>query len=212
MGMADAGRRGKKPLLVWTMENAISQSQGPAISRRQTLVRQPLRGFLAIPAVCQKCVELGIDDDPPSLHGSVRGPAYRKEVRPAPRFWPTFSYTKIPMPRRRKRGRPRTGSKPVVPVRLDVKQLKKIAKLAELEGVDRTTVLRKLIDIGLDSPQVSLLMRRPGTKGQSEVERVIRVVAAHERVKVTQSAVMRAPSVETEVRKLPLHPLCGCLP
>jgi hypothetical protein len=116
------------------------------------------------------------------------------------------------MPRRRKRGRPRTGSKPVVPVRLDVKQLKKIAKLAELEGVDRTTVLRKLIDIGLDSPQVSLLMRRPGTKGQSEVERVIRVVAAHERVKVTQSAVMRAPSVETEVRKLPLHPLCGCLP
>jgi hypothetical protein len=89
-----------------------------------------------------------------------------------------------------------------VPVRLDVKQLKKIAKLAELEGVDRSTVLRKLIDIGLDSPQVSLLMRRPGTKGQSEVERVIRVVAAHERVKVTQSAVMRAPSVETEVNTL----------
>jgi hypothetical protein len=89
-----------------------------------------------------------------------------------------------------------------VPVRLDVKQLKKIAKLAELEGVDRSTVLRKLIDIGLDSPQVSLLIRRPGTKGQSEVERVIRVVAAHKRVKVTQSAVMRAPSVETEVNAL----------
>jgi hypothetical protein len=89
-----------------------------------------------------------------------------------------------------------------VPVRLDVKQVEKIAKLAELEGVDRSTVLRKLIDIGLDSPQVSLLMRRPGTKGQSEVERVIRVVAAHERVKVTQSAVMRAPSVETEVNTL----------
>ena len=43
-------------------------------------------------------------------------------------------------------------------------------------------------------------MRRPGTKGQTAVERVIRVVAAKERVKVTQSAVMRAPSVKTEVK------------
>ena len=106
------------------------------------------------------------------------------------------------MPRRRKRGRPRTGSKPVVPVRLAAKQLKKIVKLAELEGVDRSTFLRRLIDIGLDSPQVTLLMRRPGTKGRTVVDRVIRVVAANERVKVTQSAVMRAPSVETEVNAL----------
>ena len=106
------------------------------------------------------------------------------------------------MPRRRKRGRPRTGSKPVVPVRLDSKQVKKIAKLVELEGVDRSTVLRALIDIGLDSPQVTLLMRRPGTKGRTDVGRIIRAVAAHERVKITQSAVMRAPSVETEVNAL----------
>ncbi len=106
------------------------------------------------------------------------------------------------MPRGRKRGRPRTGSKPVVPVRLAAKQVKKIAKLAELEGVDRSTVMRQLIDIGLDSPQVTLLMRRPGTQGRTAVERVIRVVAANERVKVTQSAVMRAPSVETEVNAL----------
>jgi hypothetical protein len=76
-----------------------------------------------------------------------------------------------------------------VPVRLAAKQAKKIAKLAELEGVDRSTVMRQLIDIALDSPQVTLLMRRPGTKGRSAVERVIRVVAANERVKVTQSAV-----------------------
>lgn len=106
------------------------------------------------------------------------------------------------MPRRRKRGRPRTGSKPVVPVRLAVKQVNKIAKLAELQGVDRSTVLRALIDIGLDSPQVTLLMRRPGIKGRTAVGRVIRAVAANERVKVTQSAVMRAPSVETEVNAL----------
>jgi hypothetical protein len=89
-----------------------------------------------------------------------------------------------------------------VPVRLDSKQLKKIGKLVELEGVDRSTVLRELIDIGLASPQVLLLMRRPGTQGRGAVGRVIRAVAAHERVKVTQSAVMRAPSVETEVNAL----------
>ena len=34
------------------------------------------------------------------------------------------------------------------------------------------------------------------------VERVIRVVAAKKRVKVTQSAVMRAPSVKTELNAL----------
>jgi hypothetical protein len=106
------------------------------------------------------------------------------------------------MPRRPKRGRPRTGSKPVVPVRLAAQQVKKIAKLVELEGVDRSTVLRELIDIGLASPQVALLMRRPGTTGRTGVDRVIRAVAAHERVKVTQSALRRAPSTEAEVNAL----------
>ena len=89
-----------------------------------------------------------------------------------------------------------------MPVRLAAKQVKKIAKLVELEGVDRSTVLRGLIDIGLDSPQVRLLMRRPGTKGRTGVGRIIRAVAANERVKVTQSAVMRAPSTEAEVNAL----------
>ena len=106
------------------------------------------------------------------------------------------------MPKPRKRGRPRTGSKPVVPVRLAAKQVKKIAKLAELQGVDRSTVVRMLIDIGLDSARVSLLMRRPGTKGRTQVDRVIRAVAAKERVKVTQSAVLREPSVKTDVNAL----------
>ena len=103
------------------------------------------------------------------------------------------------MPKRRKRGRPRTGSKPVVPVRLAARQLKKIAKLAELGGVNRSTVLRRLIDIGLDSPEVSLLMHRPGAERRSAFERTIRVLVADERAKVAQAAVMRAPSVETEV-------------
>jgi hypothetical protein len=90
----------------------------------------------------------------------------------------------------------------VVPVRLAAKQLKKIAKLAELKGVNRSTVLGELIELGLESGEVALLMRRPGIKGRTEVDRVIRVVAANERVKVTQSAVTRAPSVETEVNAL----------
>jgi hypothetical protein len=90
----------------------------------------------------------------------------------------------------------------VVPVRLAAKQLKKIAELVELKGVNRSTVLRELIDIGLESGQVLLLLRRPGAKGRTEVDRVIRVVAANERVKVTQSALIRAPSVEAEVNAL----------
>jgi hypothetical protein len=106
------------------------------------------------------------------------------------------------MPKRRKRGRPRTGSKPVVPVRLAAKQVKKIDKLAELQGVDRSTVLRMLIDIGLDSPRVSLLLRPPRVKGRTAVERVIRVVAAERQFLATQSALLRAPSVKTEVNAL----------
>ena len=59
-----------------------------------------------------------------------------------------------------------------------------------------------LIDIGLDSPQVSFLMRRPGIKGRTAADRVIRAVAANHRVKVTRTALMRAPSVKTEVNAL----------
>jgi hypothetical protein len=89
-----------------------------------------------------------------------------------------------------------------VPVRLAANQLKKIAKLAELQGVDRSTVMRQLIDIGLESGQVALLMRRPGAKGRSAVERIIRVVAADARVEATQAALMRAPSVKAELKAL----------
>ena len=106
------------------------------------------------------------------------------------------------MPRRCKRGRPRTGSKPVVPVRLASKQIKKIAELVELKGASRSTVMRMLIDIGLDSPRVSLLMRPPRVKGSTAVQRVIRVEAAERQVRATQSALLRAPSVKTEVNAL----------
>ena len=90
-----------------------------------------------------------------------------------------------------------------MPVRLAAKSVKKITKLAELEGVDRSTVLRMLIDIGLDSPTVSLLMRPARcVKGSTAVQRVIRVVAAERQVLATQSVLLRAPSVKTEVNAL----------
>jgi hypothetical protein len=106
------------------------------------------------------------------------------------------------MAKRRKRGRPRTGSRQVIPVRLAAKQVKKIAKLAELREVDRSTVMRWLIDIGLESAPVSFFMRGSGIKGRSAVERVIRVVRADQRVKATEAALVRAPSVESEVNAL----------
>ena len=106
------------------------------------------------------------------------------------------------MPKRRKRGRPRTGSRQVIPVRLAAKQVKKITKLAELESVDRSTVLRSLIDIGLNSPQVWLLMRRPGIRGKRAIDRVVRVAAATARAATAKSALMRVPTVEAEIKAL----------
>ena len=90
-----------------------------------------------------------------------------------------------------------------MPVRLAAKQVKIIAKLGELRGgEDRSTVMRWLIDLGLESPQVSFFMRGSGIKGRSAVERVIRVVRADQRVKATRAALVRAPSVESEVNAL----------
>ena len=59
-----------------------------------------------------------------------------------------------------------------------------------------------LIDIGLDDPGVLLLMRPPHVKGSTAVQRVIRVKAAEQQVLATKSALLRAPSVKTEVNAL----------
>src|SRR5208282_44518 len=72
----------------------------------------------------------------------------------------------------------------------------------KLATIYRMTFIRTRLFGQAPRPRVSLLMRRPGAQGRTAVERVIRVVAANERVKVTQSAIMRAPSVETEVNAL----------
>jgi len=102
----------------------------------------------------------------------------------------------------RRRGRPRTGQKPVVPVRLPGTWVKKIGLLAELHGVDRSTALRMVVEIGLDSPQIGLLLRRAGIKGRNAPERVVRIAAAELRAKATQSALTRAPSTKTEINSL----------
>ena len=118
------------------------------------------------------------------------------------RFRRSFPYTIIPMARRRKRGRPRTGSRQVIPVRLAAKQIKKIEKLAELRR-GRPLDGHAMVDrYRPRQPTGVILHARTGIKGRSAVERVIRVVAADQRVKATQAALMRAPSVKSEVNAL----------
>jgi hypothetical protein len=79
-----------------------------------------------------------------------------------------------------------------MPVRLDAKQVKKIARLVEIHGGDRSTVMRRVIDSGLDSTWVILSLRKPGTKGRGAVGRVIRVVAAEQQAKAAEMAAQRA--------------------
>jgi hypothetical protein len=77
--------------------------------------------------------------------------------------------------------------------------VEQIAKLADLRGVDRSTILRELIAIGLDSGRISVLLRQPGVKGRTAVDRVIRAVAANERVNAAQAALARSPSIKAEI-------------
>jgi len=60
----------------------------------------------------------------------------------------------------------------------------------------------RLIDSGPRQSSGHAAHAPTGHQGRTAVGRVIRVVAARERVKVTQSAVMRAPSVKTEKNAL----------
>ena len=77
----------------------------------------------------------------------------------------------MPKRGRKRRGRPRTGkARQVMPVRLDAKQVKKIARLVEIHGGDRSTVMRRVIDSGLDSTWVILSLRKPGTKGRGAAQ------------------------------------------
>jgi hypothetical protein len=56
--------------------------------------------------------------------------------------------------RARKRGRPRTGHDPMVGVCLPPKMLKKIARVADVLGADRSTAIRSILEYGLDSGMV----------------------------------------------------------
>jgi hypothetical protein len=87
-------------------------------------------------------------------------------------------------------------------VRLAANQLKKIDRLIELLGGNRSTIVRGLIDHGLDSTEVTLLLRRPGVKGRGAAGRVVRAVAANLRAKAAQLALMRKPSIKAEIDAL----------
>ena len=77
--------------------------------------------------------------------------------------------------------------------------MKKLDRLAALQGADRSTVLRAMLQFSLDnSPQAFLLLRRPG-KGKGATGRVIGIAAAEQRAKAAQAAFRRTPSVENEI-------------
>ena len=91
----------------------------------------------------------------------------------------------------------------MIPVRLPAAWVKKIDRLADACGDNRSTALRKVVQIGLDSGQVGLLLRRPGIKGKTVVDRIIRINAAEQRAEATQSALTRnQSSVKAEIAAL----------
>jgi hypothetical protein len=92
-----------------------------------------------------------------------------------------------------------------MPVRLDAKQVKKIARLVEIHGGDRSTVMRRVIDSGLDSTWAILSLRKPGTKGRGAVGRVIRVVAAEQQAKAAEMAAQRATGPDQVTAEIKAH-------
>jgi hypothetical protein len=92
-----------------------------------------------------------------------------------------------------------------MPVRLAAKEVKRITQLAEMLGVNHSTVLRKLIDLGLESGWAILLLRKPSTKGRGAVGRVIGIAAAKVQATAAELAAERATGpdqVTAEIKAL----------
>ncbi len=66
---------------------------------------------------------------------------------------------------RKKRGRPRTGRDPVVPVRLPKKMLKQIAKLSEALSLDRSKTVRWMLERALEDGIIAGLLSRGKGRG-----------------------------------------------
>src|SRR5262249_401070 len=85
------------------------------------------------------------------------------------RFHAQFVLTEKMPKRRRKRGRPRTGHDPMVGVRLPVATIKKLGKMAEALGCDRSTAIRWLLDEACSRGRAAILLR--SARRQSEKSR-----------------------------------------
>jgi hypothetical protein len=94
------------------------------------------------------------------------------------------------MPKKRRRGRPRTGHDPVVPARLPRQMLQKVNRIAELLSLERSAVVRWLIKQGLDSGGASLLLR--SGRGKGVTGQYLRLVRAEVVAAGAASAAMRA--------------------
>jgi hypothetical protein len=105
--------------------------------------------------------------------------------------------------RRRKRGRPRTGHDPMIGVRLPVKIIKKIERVAEALSCDRSSAIRWMINDALEHGRTSTLLW--SGKGSRFADQIARSVVLGFKAKAANAAVSRAvPAgrVEAETRAL----------
>ena len=99
------------------------------------------------------------------------------------------------MPRSRKRGRPATGRRPILGVRVAAKIIRKIDRLAEALSEDRSTTVRRLLLKGLESE--SWLLRTG--KGRGLAGQLAAAGAAHERARGAEAAIARAKGEQEKI-------------
>jgi hypothetical protein len=107
------------------------------------------------------------------------------------------------MPKKRRRGRPRTGHDPVVPARLPKQMLQKVNRIAELLSLDRSRVVRWLLKEGLDCGGALLLLRSGRGKGATgQYVRLVReqVIAASAVPAARRASPKKKPAAEIKAQ------------
>src|SRR5262249_27643183 len=94
------------------------------------------------------------------------------------------------MPRKRRRGRPRTGRDPMIGVRVPARVLKKIDKLMVALSCDRSAAIRWLLEAGMNSGLALMLLQ--ASKGTRQSDQICQVIAAGLKHRIAVSAVKRA--------------------
>src|SRR5262249_60142954 len=108
------------------------------------------------------------------------------------------------MPRKRRRGRPRTGRDPMIGVRVPARVLKKIDKLMVALSCDRSAAIRWLLEAGLDSGLALMLLQ--ASKGKRQSDQICQVIAAGAKHRIPVPAGKRAgppPSLNAPPRGPP---------